>query len=100
MTPPNNDNWRHQALSDVEDNFEKAHKRIRESLKEEEDERKDLERKMEMMVKNLRDEIKNEYLLTKVFDKAFDPVQRGFYGTVGLILTTVILSILYLVLKK
>lgn len=104
MTPPthNKDDqgWRHQALVDVQEDFIEAHKRLRVALDKEENNRKELEKKLEELVEKLRKEVKEEYVRKDVFDKAFDPIQRGFYAVIGLVLTTVILGILALVIRS
>lgn len=96
---PTQDNWRHQALIDLEDDFHRAHGRVRDELNQEKQERRNLEIKVERLVDELRRELKSEYQRKDLFESAFGPVQRGFYATVGLITTTVVLSILYIVLK-
>lgn len=103
MTPPthkDDEGWRHQALLDVQEDFIEAHKRLRKELDEEKGTRKELEKKVEDLVEKLRIEVKNEYLKKEVFDRAFDPVQRGFYAVIALVMTTVIIGILALVVKS
>lgn len=102
MTPIQKDNegWRHQALVDAQNDFDEAHKRLRIALEKEETTRKELEKKVEELIEKLRAEVKSEYMRKDVFSKAFDPVQRGFYAVIGLVLTTVIIGILTLVIKS
>lgn len=117
MTPPTKDEdqgWRHQALVDVKASIDKDHARLRRDLEgdnaqlrrdleEEKGIRRELERKLDLLMREVHDDLKATYLRKDLFDiflkSVFGPVQRGFYATIGLITTTVILSILYLVLK-